>query len=198
MDTANTVTGTIPTGTTVGYVETTTTAIPEQPKQGTKVDVSALQAEIERLKNDRSKANSEAAEWKRKHNELLSEDEKKKQAEQEEIANMKAEIEQLRKEKTVSEYNAELSGLGFEKELADATAKALSDGDTKTFFKNLGTFKTALEAKIKAELMDNTPKPNGGSGDKPNPYVEQARNIGKTKAEADKKAADILSQYIKT
>lgn len=181
MDTANTVT------------ETTETV--ENQTQEAKVDVSALQAEIERLKNDRSKANSEAAEWKRKHNELLSEDEKKKQAEQEEIANMKAEIEQLRKEKTVSEYNAELSGLGFEKELADATAKALSDGDTKTFFKNLGTFKTALEAKIKAELMDNTPKPNGGAGGNVNPVVEQAKNIGKAKAEANKASADVLKHY---
>lgn len=159
------------------------------------VDVSALQAEIERLKKDRSKANSEAAEWKRKHNELLTEDEKKKQAEQEAIESMKAEIELLRKEKTVSEYNAELTGLGFDKELAEASAKALSDSDTKTFFKNLGTFKTALEAKIKAELMDNTPKPNGGAGGNVNPVVEQAKNIGKAKAEANKASADVLKHY---
>ena len=37
-------------------------------------------AELEKQKNAVSKANSEAAEWKRKHNALLSEDEKKKQA----------------------------------------------------------------------------------------------------------------------
>lgn len=152
-------------------------------------------AEIERLKNANSKANSEAAEWKRKHNELLTEDEKKKQAEQEAIESMKAEIELLRKEKTVSEYNAELTGLGFDKELAEASAKALSDIDTKTFFKNLGTFKTALEAKIKAELMDNTPKPNGGAGGNVNPVVEQAKNIGKAKAEANKASADVLKHY---
>ena len=38
-------------------------------------------AELEKQKNALSKANSEAAEWKRKHNALLSEEEKKKQDE---------------------------------------------------------------------------------------------------------------------
>ena len=39
-------------------------------------------SEVERLRNAISKANSDAAEWKRKHNALLSDDEKRKAEEQ--------------------------------------------------------------------------------------------------------------------
>ena len=45
-------------------------------------------AELEKQKAAVSKANSEAAEWKRKHNALLGEDEKKKQEQEEKFANM--------------------------------------------------------------------------------------------------------------
>lgn len=37
-------------------------------------------SELEKYKNAASKANSEAAEWRKKHNALLSEEEQKKQA----------------------------------------------------------------------------------------------------------------------
>ena len=43
-------------------------------------------AELEKQKNALSKANSEAAEWKRKHNALLSEEEKKKQQDADKLA----------------------------------------------------------------------------------------------------------------
>ena len=49
-------------------------------------------AELERQKNALSKANSEAAEWKRKHNALLSEDEKKKQEDADKLAQMEKEL----------------------------------------------------------------------------------------------------------
>lgn len=165
-------------------------------------------AELEKAKANLSKANSEAADWKRKHNALLDDDAKKKQADEDaknaftaELETVKAENQALLKEIKASKYTAKYLALGYDEKLAADSAaamSALSDEEAAKIFSNMEKHNTALEAKIKAELMDNTPKPNGGSGDKPNPYVEQARNIGKTKAEADKKAADILSQYIKT
>lgn len=161
--------------------------------------------ELEKAKTNLSKANSEAAEWKRKHNALLDEDGRKKLAEDEakaadaaKYAELESKYNDVVKRMTISEYKANYLAQGYDDKLAADTAEALADGKMEKVFANAETFKKALEAKIKSELMDNTPKPNGGSGDKPNPYVEQAKNIGKTKAEADKKAAEILSQYIKT
>lgn len=63
-------------------------------------------AELEKQKAAVSKANSEAAEWKRKHNALLGEDEKKKQEQEEKFANMEKELSELREAKRVSEFKA--------------------------------------------------------------------------------------------
>lgn len=148
---------------------------------------------------------SEAADLSKKLKDALDEDGRKKLAEDEakaadaaKYAELESKYNDVVKRMTISEYKANYLAQGYDDKLAADTAEALADGKMEKVFANAETFKKALEAKIKSELMDNTPKPNGGSGDKPNPYVEQARNIGKTKAEADKKAADILSQYIKT
>ena len=49
-------------------------------------------SELEKYKNAASKANSEAAEWRKKHNALLSEEEQKKQANEEELTTWLMEI----------------------------------------------------------------------------------------------------------
>ena len=159
-------------------------------------------AEIERLKNANSKANSEAAEWKRKHNALLDEDGKKKLAEEEakaadaqKYADLEAKYNEILKKSTISEYKAKYLAQGYDESLAEDTAKALEGGNMEKVFENAEKFKKALEAKIKADLMDNTPKPNGGVGGSTNPVVEQAKNIGKAKAEANKASADVLKHY---
>ena len=66
-------------------------------------------AELEKQKAAVSKANSEAAEWKRKHNALLGEDEKKKQEQEEKFANMEKELSELREAKRVSEFKAKFA-----------------------------------------------------------------------------------------
>lgn len=162
-------------------------------------------AEIERLKNANSKANSEAAEWKRKHNALLDDDAKKKQAEEDaknaftaELETVKAENKALIKEIKTSKYTAKYLSLGYDEKLAADSASAmsaLSDEEAAKIFSNMEKHNAALEAKIKADLMDNTPKPNGGAGGNVNPVVEQAKNIGKAKAEANKASADVLKHY---
>ena len=161
-------------------------------------------AEIERLKNANSKANSEAAEWKRKHNALLDEDGKKKLAEEEakaadakKYADLEEKYNEILKKSTIAEYKAKYLAQGYDETLAKETAEALESGNVEKVFENAEKFKKALEAKIKADLMDNTPKPNGGAGGNVNPYVEQAKEIGKAKAEANKATADVMSYYIK-
>lgn len=78
-------------------------------------------AELEKQKNALSKANSEAAEWKRKHNALLSEEEKKKQEDADKLAQMEQELADLRKGKTVSEYKAKFVAQGYDEALAEET-----------------------------------------------------------------------------
>lgn len=119
-------------------------------------------SEIERLKNAVSKANSESAEWKRKHNALLSAEEQQKQEQAESLAAMQQELETLRKEKTVAKYTADYVKLGFDEKLAEETAKALADGDMVKVFANQSKANEALVKKTIADKLKDTPRGVGG------------------------------------
>jgi hypothetical protein len=121
-------------------------------------------AELEKQKAAVSKANSEAAEWKRKHNALLSEDEKKKQEQEEKFANMEKELSELREAKSASEYKAQLIGLGYAEDLASKTAKAMVAGDTMTVIANQQKFLDEYTKQVKADTLKKTPKPTPGAG----------------------------------
>ena len=120
-------------------------------------------AELERMKNAVSKANSEAAAWKKKHNELLGEEERKKQEQADHLAQVEKELADLRKEKTVSEYAAKFLGMGYEESLAKETAQAMADGDTEKVFANQVKFNDALKKAAIADKLKNTPRPGVGS-----------------------------------
>lgn len=120
---------------------------------------------LERYKNAVSKANSEAAEWKKKHNALLSEEEQNKLAAEEELNNIREELEALRREKVESDNRARLIALGYDETLAADTAKAIVEGDTDKVFAYQKQHQEALEAKIRADILKDTPRPPaGGAG----------------------------------
>lgn len=110
------------------------------------------------------KTASELAEMKRKHNALLSEDERNKQATEEELTTLRAKVEAMEKEKLVATHKAEFLALGYDESLAEASAKALVDGDTAKVFANQKEFLKAHDKYIKAEILGNTPKPPAGEG----------------------------------
>lgn len=120
-------------------------------------------AELERMKNAVSKANSEAAAWKKKHNELLGEEERKKQEQADHLAQVEKELADLRKEKTVSEYAAKFLGMGYEESLAKETAQAMADGDAEKVFANQVKFNDALKKAAIADKLKSTPRPGVGS-----------------------------------
>lgn len=141
-------------------------------------------AELEKQKNALSKANSEAAEWKRKHNALLSEEEKKKQEAADKLAQMEQELADLRKGKTVSEYKAKFVAQGYDEALAEETAKALADGDSAKVFANQSKFLEEYAKKVKADAIKKTPKPGAGAGS--GSGTEGAVDYGKKIEEAQK------------
>jgi len=110
------------------------------------------------------KTASEAADWKKKHNALLSEDEQKKLANEQTLSEMQEKLANLEKEKTVSGYKASLVSQGYDEKLASETAQAMVDGDMAKVFVNQGKFLEAKEKAIKAELLKKTPTPPAGGG----------------------------------
>ena len=109
------------------------------------------------------KAASDAAAWKKKHNELLTEDERRKQEQADSLSAMQRELEELRKDKQISEYTARFVGLGYDEALAKDTAAAMASGDSAKVFANQAKFNEAYAKKVKAGALGRTPRPNGGA-----------------------------------
>lgn len=143
---------------------------------------------------------SEAASLSKQLKEKMTDDEAAKAEQEKLFKDMKSELETLRKDKTVSEYTAKYIALGYDKDLAVDTAKAMDDGDMEKVFANGEKHKAAMEKKIKEDLMNKTPKPGGngnGNDNEKDSSVAQAEKIGKAKAEANKASADVMKHYIK-
>lgn len=141
---------------------------------------------------------SEAADLSKKLREKMTEDEAKKADDAKILADMKAELETLRKGKTISDYTAKYVALGYDAELAASTAKAMADGDMDTVFKNGEAHKAALEKRIKEDLMNKTPKPGGAGGTdgkEEDAAVAKAKELAKAKHGGDKAYSDIMSKY---
>lgn len=120
--------------------------------------------EIERLTAALSKSNTEAADNKRKLRERQSEEEKQKEEQAQQMAVMKEELENLRKEKILTANKGQLIALGYDEALATETAQAIVDGNTTKLFANQKKFIEEQRSKIRAELMKGTPNPPPGGG----------------------------------
>lgn len=119
---------------------------------------------------------SEAADYKKKYNATLGENERKEADAAERLQSMETELNTLRRERAISKYTADYIGLGFEKKLAGETAVAFADGKMDTVFANLAKHQDAMKASIKSELMQDTPKPGAGvAGSSGIDYAAKAR-----------------------
>ena len=142
--------------------------------EGFEYDANA--AAVQRLKKANDKSSAEAAEWKRKHNALLSEDEQKKAAEAERIKALEDENATLKRDKTLASHKAKFIGLGYDDALATETAQAMIDGDTEKVFANQQKFLTAHDKAIQQGTMSGTPRPGaGGAGSGPVDFIKMAQ-----------------------
>ena len=110
-----------------------------------------------KLKEALSRANGDAAEWKRKYRATLDD---AKRAEEERAERERArdeELETLRTERTISKLEAQYLAAGYSPELASASAKAQADGDTATVIANQMKFIEETKTKIEAAALGKQP-----------------------------------------
>lgn len=105
---------------------------------------------------------SEAADLSKQLKSKMSQDEQEAAKQAETLANMQAELEALRQEKTVSDLTKRWMGVGYSEELATSTAKAMTAGELDAVFKNHAKFLADREKALKAELLKQTPTPAAG------------------------------------
>lgn len=108
----------------------------------------------------------EAADLSKQLKAKMTEDELTKAQAEEDMAAIKAELEQLRAEKIIGENTAKFLELGYDSKLAQATAVAMAKGEMETVFKNHAKFIADREKALRAEILKDTPAPPAGDGTK--------------------------------
>lgn len=126
---------------------------------------SSSEAEMNRLKNALTKANSEAAEWKKKVREYQTDEEAKAAAQKEEFEKIMQENADLKRAANISDKKAKLISLGYDEKAADETAVAMIDGDLEKVIANQAVFLEAQKKNAVADQMRKTARPNGNGSD---------------------------------
>ena len=121
-------------------------------------------AEIERLKLALSKSNSEAADYKKQLREKMSAEEQKAKDDAEKFEELQSKYDALLRKDSISENKVKLLALGYDDALATETAEAMVNGEMDKVFANQKKHIDAVEKKIRADILKDTPKPTGGSG----------------------------------
>lgn len=142
------------------------------------------------------KTASELAEKKKQLQAKLTEDEAAKQKEQEERAELQSKYEKLLHESEVTKFKANLLGMGYDEKLASETAEAMANGETDKVFANQKKHLEAVEKKVRAEALKDTPKPTG-DGDPKTMTLEKLRGLSPADrlAFAEKNPAEYKQLY---
>lgn len=129
--------------------------------------------ELKRYKDAVSKANSEAADYKRKLKERMSEEEKKASEDAERYAKLEAENKELNRRILVADYTSKFLASGMDQEMASKSAEAAFNGDFDTVIANFNTQMASVKETVKAELLNSTPSLVGGNTTKVKDYSSE-------------------------
>jgi hypothetical protein len=128
-------------------------------------ELATAQADVARYKSATTKANSEAAEYKRKLRDRQSEEEVRVAESEEKMNAIIAERDALKRERDIGKHRAEFLAQGYEAALAEEAAIAMHDGDTAKVFAAMKKHQEDRERTLRADLMRETPQPTaGGNG----------------------------------
>lgn len=124
--------------------------------------LQALMIENAKLKRAVDKSSSEAADYKKKYNATLSEQERASQEKAEEQARRDERLAELERENSIHRYTESFLDLGYDKETAVKAATAQVDGDVDTLFT---LQKKVIDEKVLAkeqELIKDIPRAKTG------------------------------------
>ena len=160
-------------------------------------DHSAEIADLDKYKDAVTKANHEAAELKKQVKTLQDQQKTGNSKADDTIAKLQKQVEELTRQNTIASYAAQFTALGYDAELAQATAIATADGDVATVFENQRKFLEQHDKDIKADIFKQTPKPGQGGTGKPAPAMTLEKFRKLTQAERMKFAIDYPEEYQK-
>jgi hypothetical protein len=113
--------------------------------------------EVTKLKEALSKANSNAAEWKRQYRQGLDDAKRAEEERKEHEQAVEEELRTLRRDKTVSVYVAQCLALGYDKDLALRAAEAMADNDAAAIMACQQDFLEAKQKELEAAALKKQP-----------------------------------------
>ena len=119
--------------------------------------------EVMKLKTALSKANSDAAEWKRQFREKQTEAERAEAERKEHEQAVEEELRTLRRDKTIAGYVNSCLALGYNKDLALRAAEAMADNDAATIFACQQDFLEAKRKELEAAALNKQPAITAGA-----------------------------------
>lgn len=131
-------------------------------------------------KQQYDKVSSELAALKKQLRSKMTEDE---QREADRLATeeaMKSELAELRREKQLSTHKASYLSLGFDEELADLAATAMTDGDSDAVFAAMKKHMTNYEKTLRAQILKESPVPP--AGDNPSEEAKKKKELNELRA----------------
>jgi hypothetical protein len=132
--------------------------------------------EVTKLKAALSKANSDAAEWKRQFREKQTEAERAEAERKEREAAVEDELRTLRRDKSVSGYVAQYLALGYTQELALKAAEATADNDAATIMSCQQEYLAAKTKELEAAALNKQPTLTPGAPPTAKQAEEEATN----------------------
>lgn len=133
-----------------------TTPKTEAPKEAPKE--APENPEIAKLKTALSRANSEAADWRRKYVENVDEQKRKELEAQEARQKELEELESLRRDKRINTYMTRLMDSGVDHTSADIMAKALPDGVSDDYFAAMKSLLSTQKQAAETAALNSQPK----------------------------------------
>lgn len=137
---------------------------------------------LDKAKADLSRANSQAADYKKQLRAKQSDEEAAEQARKDEMERLTQSNKELTDRLFKTEKAAELRAMGYDTKLADSTAEAMLKGDMTTVLTNQKTFIEAHDKTVKAGNLRGTPRPAAGAGSGDADY---AKKIAEAQANGD-------------
>lgn len=113
-------------------------------------------------KRERDKLTSENGNLRKELRKYMTEQQAKEAERQAEMEARDAELEALRRDKTLSELTANFLGRSYDETMARQAAEALADGDTNALFDIMARRDMAYEKALRAKILAETPKPPAG------------------------------------
>ena len=149
-------------------------AVPASDRKEEKPEptVQELMVEIAKLRREKDKNASEAADWKKRFRETQSAEEKASAEKAEREAQRQAEYEALVRKDKIHDLTETFMDQGYGKELAKKAAASLVDGDNDTLLECQKQFNAQLIAGEKEKWIASRPEINaGGNATENDPFL---------------------------